>query len=142
MILFTIVGTAISTYLNVGTNVASSYQATDQLLPSSITIQRLFRSQVEPAPTPTAATGVPANAPCPPFLTGSVGTFSTTFYANIGDPNGPAKIVMGTTGPRPGAPAASSTSRFTVTQYPACPNPPASGVLAGRTSSTPAFPSR
>jgi Prokaryotic N-terminal methylation motif len=142
MILLTMVGTAISTYLNVGTNVVSSYQATDQLLPSSITIQRLFRSQVEPAPTPTAATGCAvANAPCPPFLTGSVGTFSTTFYANIGDPNGPAKIVMGTTGPPTRCAGCKFySSVFTVTQYPACPNPPASGVLAGCTSSTPACP--
>jgi hypothetical protein len=142
MILLTMVGTAISTYLNVGTNVVSSYQATDQLLPSSITIQRLFRSQVEPAPTPTTTTSCSAaNAPCPPFLTGSVGTFSTTFYANIGDPNGPAKIVMGTTGaPTRCAGCKFYSTVFTVTQYPACPNPPASGVLAGCTSSTPACP--
>jgi hypothetical protein len=142
MILLTMVGTAISTYLSVGTNVVSSYQATDQLLPSSITIQRLIRSQVEPAPTPTTATScAAANAPCPPFLTGSVGTYSTTFYANIGDPNGPAKIVMGTTGaPTKCAGCKFYSTIFQVTQYPACPNPPASNVLAGCTSSTPACP--
>jgi len=142
MILLTIVGTAISTYLNVGTNVVSSYQATDQLLPSSIIVQRLIRSQVEPAPTPTATTScAAANTPCPPFLTGSVGTHSTTFYANIGDANGPAKIVMATTGaPTKCAGCKFYSTVFTVTQYPACPNPPASGVLAGCTSSTPACP--
>jgi len=142
MILLTVVGTAISTYLSVGTNVVSSYQATDQLLPSSITVQRLIRSQVEPAPTPTTATGCAvANAPCPPFLTGSVGIYSTTFYANIGDPNGPAKIVMGTTSaPTKCAGCKFYSTIFRVTQYPACPNPPASGVLAGCTSATPACP--
>ena len=39
-VLITLVATAVSTYLNVGTNVISSYSATQQLLPSSITIQR------------------------------------------------------------------------------------------------------
>ena len=58
-ILITLVATAVTTYLNVGTNVISSYSATQQLLPSSITIQRLIRSEVEPAPTPTAGASIP-----------------------------------------------------------------------------------
>ena len=101
----------------------SSYSATDQLLPSSAIIQRLIRSEVEPAPTPasssTTSTCAPAvNVPCPPFVTGSTGTYSTAFYANVGDSNGPAKIVMAE-----GTPTKSGnfyTSVFTVTQYRAC----------------------
>ncbi len=78
LVLMTIAGTAITTYLSAGNTVISSYSATDELLPSSIVIQRLIRSEVEPAPTP--ATGVPV----PAFLPGSLGTYSTTFYANVG----------------------------------------------------------
>ena len=137
--LLTLVGTTLTTYVNAGTNVISSYQATDQLLPSSIIIQRLIRSEVEPAPS-VANTCSGANIPCPPFLTGSVGTYSTTFYANIGDPNGPGMIVMSNSTPTKCAGCKFYSSTFTVTQYPACPNPPANNVLAGCTSSTPACP--
>ena len=141
IVLLTLVGTTLSTYVNAGTNVISSYQATDQLLPSSMIIQRLIRSEVEPAPTPTATTNCAvASTPCPPFLTGSVGTYSTTFYANIGDPDGPAKIVMADSTPVKCAGCKFYSSVFTVTQFPACPNPPANNVLAGCTTSTPACP--
>ncbi len=123
MVLLTMVGTALSTYINAGTTVISSYSATDQLLPGSATIQRLIRSQVEPATTPatsstTNACATAVNVPCPPFLNGSIGTFSTIFYANVGDTNGPAKIVMAE-----GTPTKTGkfySSIFTVTQYRAC----------------------
>jgi hypothetical protein len=139
IVLMTIVGTALTTYLNVGTNVVSSYNATDQLLPSSITLQRLIRSEVEPAPTPS-----PTSTPVPPFITGSVGTFSTTFYANIGDPNGPGKIVISSTAPVLCSGCKFKTSQFAVTQYVACPatsppaaSPPPGGYPAGCSSGAP-----
>ena len=73
IVLLTLVGTTLSTYVNAGTTVTSTYAATDQILPSSIIIQRLLRSQVEPAPTLTTtvagACGA-ANVPCPAFLAG------------------------------------------------------------------------
>ncbi len=139
IVLLTLVGTTLTTYVSAGTNVVSSYQATDQLLPSSMIIQRLIRSEVEPAPA-VANTCSGANIPCPPFLTGSVGTYSTTFFANVGDANGPAKIVMANSTPTKCAGCKFYSSTFTVTQYPACPNPPANNVLPGCTTSTPACP--
>ena len=102
-----VVATALTTYLTVSNTVIASYNTNDQILPTSIIIQRLIRSEVEPAPTPTASGQINAsqcpvlNAPCPPFVLGSVGTTSTTFYANVGTLTvagtqhpGPAKIVM------------------------------------------------
>ena len=136
-ILITLVATAVSTYLNVGTNVISSYSATQQLLPSSITIQRLIRSEVEPAPTPTAT-----SIPVPAFVLGTVGTYSTTFYTNTGGynaatgPYGPAKIVMSSTTPAKCAGCSFYTSQFTVIQYPACPFPVGSAVGCTGTTQT------
>jgi hypothetical protein len=136
-ILLALVATSLSTYLTAGNTVLSSYNAIDSLLPTSVTIQRLVRSEVEPAPTPVLATQVASpmcpllNAPCPPFVvaTGSTpaSTASTaTFYANVGAVrnssgalanNGPAKIVMSASTPGPsGCTARTCTSDFTVTQ--------------------------
>ena len=121
IVLLTIVATSITTYLSAGTSVISSYSATDQLLPSSITIQRLIRSEVEPGPTSTTRTVSTAcptlSAPCPSFLTGSVGATSTTFFANIGDSNGPAKIVMSSSAPAKCTNCKFFASVFTVYQY-------------------------
>jgi hypothetical protein len=126
IILLILVATALTTYLNIGTNVVSSYNATGQLLPSSIIIQRLIRSEVEPAPTPSST-----SVPVPAFVLGSVGTVSTTFYANIGDPNGPAEIVMSSTAPTKCAGCTFYTSQFKVYQYVACPQTPAASLPAG-----------
>jgi len=138
-ILITLVATAVSTYLNVGTNVISSYSATQQLLPSSTTIQRLIRSEVEPAPTPSST-----NVPVPAFALGTVGTFSTTFYANVGaynaatGPYGPAKVVMSSTAPYKCPGCSFYSSVFTVYQYPACPFPIGTAVgCAGTTQTCP-----
>lgn len=126
IVLFTISANVLTTYLNLGTSVTSSYSATDQLLPGSIIMQRLLRSQVEPAPTLTSTvTGVPAgycanptaNVPCPAFPPSTVGVYSTTFYANIGDVNGPAKIVMAETTPTKCSGCKFPSATFTVTQY-------------------------
>jgi hypothetical protein len=94
---------------------------------------------VEPAPS-VANSCSGASIPCPPFQVGSVGTSSNIFYANIGDPNGPAKIVMANSTPTKASGSKFYSSVFTVTQYQACPNPPANNVLAGCTSTTPACP--
>jgi type II secretory pathway pseudopilin PulG len=124
VLLTAVLATALTTYLQAGTTVISTYNSTDQLLPSSIVIQRLIRSEVEPAPTPTTSMGATAcaavSAPCPPFLTGnSIGTYSTTFFANVGDANGPAKIVMSEATPTCTG-CKFYTSVFTVDQYAAC----------------------
>jgi hypothetical protein len=127
----TVVGTALTTYLSAGSAVVSSEGAIDNLLPSSVIVQRLIRSEVEPAPTPTAAAQVSSpvcptlNAPCPAFVLGTSSpvssAYATTFYANVGAINGvnygPAKIVMATSTPAPaGCVPAKCTSQFTVTQ--------------------------
>jgi hypothetical protein len=126
VVLLTVVGNVLTTYLSAGTAVTSSYSAADQFLPSSMIIQRLIRSEVEPAPALAATvTGVPAgycanrslNVPCPAFVPGSVGTYSATFYANIGDPNGPAEIVMTESPPTQCAGCKFPSAQFTVTQY-------------------------
>ncbi|MGP0108193.1 MAG: type II secretion system protein [Acidimicrobiales bacterium] len=129
LVLFTVVGTAINAYMSVSNNVIASYNTNDQILPTSIVIQRLIRSEVEPAPVPTASNQVSApqcpvlNAPCPPFVLGSVGTTSATFYANVGILTvsgvarpGPAKIVMSESTPTKCGTCAFYTSQFTVTE--------------------------
>ena len=127
MILFTISGTVLTTYLTAGNTVISKYSSTDQFLPSQVIIARLLRSQVEPAPTPstgTTACSSAANVPCPAFLTASVGTYSMTFYANVGGTAGqygPAKIVMAETTPQKNN--SFWTSTFMVTEYPALQSP-------------------
>jgi hypothetical protein len=121
MVLLGIVSTALTTYLTAGTTVISSYNSTDELLPGSIVMQRLVRSQVEPAPSPTTTATACAvvNQDCPPFVTGSVGTYSTTFFANVGDSNGPALIVMAEGTPTECGTCRFYSSVFTVTEYPA-----------------------
>ncbi len=129
LILFGIVATAITAYMSVSNNVIASYTTNDQILPTSIVIQRLIRSEVEPAPTPTAAGQVVSpmcpvlNAPCPAFVLGSVGTTSTKFYANVGTLTvggvarpGPAQIVMSETTPTKCSSCKFYTSQFTVTE--------------------------
>jgi hypothetical protein len=123
------VGTVITSYMSVSDKVLSSNNTNDAILPTSIIIQRLIRSEVEPAPTPTAANQVTSpmcpvlNAPCPAFVLGSQGTTSTTFYANVGTltvagvaRRGPAKIVMSATTPTECATCHYYTSIFTVTE--------------------------
>jgi prepilin-type N-terminal cleavage/methylation domain-containing protein len=96
-LLFVTVGTLVSvsldTFLNVSNVVHSSYANTQQILPVSTNIQRLIRSEVEPAP-------IRAGVPSPPFAVGAVSSISATFYANIGVAGRPAKVVaqlIGTT---------------------------------------------
>ncbi len=129
MVLFAITGTALTTYLTAGNTVIGTYNSADQYLPSQIIIARLLRSQVEPAPTPTSgstACSSAANIPCPAFLTGSVGTYSVTFYSNVGGTAGqygPAKIVMAEGTPSKCSNCSFYTSVFTVTEFPALQSP-------------------
>jgi len=125
LLLFGIMASVVTTYLSAGTAVTSSYRSTDQLLPGSIIIQRLIRSEVEPAPTLlTTVSGAcgAANVPCPPFPPSTIGSYSTTFYSNVGGTagqNGPAKIVMALSTPTKCPGCKFPTAQFTVTEYPA-----------------------
>jgi hypothetical protein len=129
LVLFGIVASAMTSYMAVSNKVIGSYNTNDEILPTSIVLQRLIRSQVEPAPIPTASNQVASpqcpvlNAPCPAFVLGSVGTTSTTFYANVGTLTvsgtarpGPAKIVMSASTPTQCGNCKYYTSAFTVTE--------------------------
>jgi prepilin-type N-terminal cleavage/methylation domain-containing protein len=97
----------VATFLDASTRVANNYVNVNQLLPVSTNLQRLIRSAV--APAPTYFTGIPTpafgsyNTTSGTLVAGTLSPTSLTFYVNIGDPNGPAKIVAsctanGTTG--------------------------------------------
>jgi|GEM_PF-1283633 prepilin-type N-terminal cleavage/methylation domain-containing protein len=98
----------VATFMDASTKITNTYANINQILPVSTNLQRLIRSAV--APGPTYFTGIPVPAFGAYSLTtgagptgGTVTPTSLTFYANIGDPNGPAKIVAsctpnGTTG--------------------------------------------
>ena len=86
LILFVMTIPIVDTLFSTIPRVNNTYINVNQLLPVSTNLQRFIRSAVEPGPT---SGGVPV----PPFVTGSVTPTSVTFYTNIGDTNGPAKIV-------------------------------------------------
>jgi hypothetical protein len=81
----------------------------NQLLPVSTNLQRFIRSAVEPGPT----TG---GVPVPAFVTGSITPTSATFYTNVGNTNGPAKIVASCTSTTPSTGLCDSGGTFTVTE--------------------------
>ena len=107
IVLVTLVLVTVSSYLSLSNQVLGSYNNTEQDVLVGSNFQKLVRAQVEPGPTPS--TGANANVPSPAFPTvagsdtgqyvGStaVGTFSTTFYANVGNSAGPAQIVASET---------------------------------------------
>jgi len=125
VILLTISLVTVQSYLSLSTQVLSSYGNSEQVVLVGTNFQKFVRNQVSPAPTPT--TGVNANVPSPPFPTvagsdtglyvGStaVGTFSTTFYANVGNAAGPAQIVAKETA-NPVVAGKFKTWTFTVTE--------------------------
>ncbi len=55
-------------------------------------------------------------------MPGAIGAYSLTFFANIGDNNGPAEIVMAETTPTKCSGCKFPTATFTVTQYQATPS--------------------
>ena len=136
LILFVIVASAVTAYLSVSTKVISSYQTRDQIVPATLVIQRLFRSEVEPAPSPTSASQVTTgsgtanqcptlNAPCPPFVLGTPTGTSVQFYANLGTLTvggtaypGPALVTMTASAPTKCSGCAFYTSTFTATEQP------------------------
>ena len=88
-----LVSLSLDTFLNVSNQVHTSYANTQQILPDSTNVQRLIRSEVEPGPTPTST-----NIPVPPFVPGAESTMSMTFYANVGVPGTPARVVASLNG--------------------------------------------
>jgi Prokaryotic N-terminal methylation motif len=111
MILFGVTLPVLNTYLSAGNQVLSTYNDDDQLVSNQNILARLIRSEVEPAP---ATSGVPT----PPFVPSSISTVGATFYANIGNSAGPAKIVMASSTPVKCSGCKYYTSDFTLTEYP------------------------
>ncbi len=74
--------------------VTNSYANENQLLPISTTFQNLIRSVVAPAPNLSSGQPVPAYGiySTTGTVTTGINTSSTTFFTNIGDPNGPAEV--------------------------------------------------
>jgi prepilin-type N-terminal cleavage/methylation domain-containing protein len=106
-VLLTMTVPILATFMDASTRVTNTYANVNQLLPVSTNLQRLIRSAV--APAPTYFTGIPVspfgsyNNTSGNLVAGTLSPTALTFYANIGDPNGPAKIVAsctpnGTTG--------------------------------------------
>jgi prepilin-type N-terminal cleavage/methylation domain-containing protein len=123
----------VATFMDASTKITNTYANINQILPVSTNLQRLIRSAV--APGPTYFTGIPVPAFGAYSLTtgagptgGTVTPTSLTFYANIGDPNGPAKIVAsctpnGTTGncAYPGTFTVTEAKAVTVSGASTCP---------------------
>ncbi len=124
MILFGLVSTALTTYLNASNQVISTSTDSVQLAPNLMILARLIRSEVEPAPVNSSS------VPTPPFLPGNgnctggtICTVGATFYANVGSAAGPAKIVMASSTPAKCSGCKYYTSIFTVTEYPVSTSP-------------------
>ena len=126
LILFAMTIPIVDTLFSTIARVNNTYTNVNQLLPVSTNLQRFLRSAVEPGPT---TSGVPV----PAFVTGSISPTSLTFYTNIGDPNGPARIVASCTSTSPSTGLCDSGGTFTVTEATArsgtCP-PTGTGVCA------------
>jgi prepilin-type N-terminal cleavage/methylation domain-containing protein len=96
----------VATFMDASTRVTNTYANVNQLIPVSTNLQRLIRSAVAPAPTSYANIPVPAFGTYSATTgagTGTITPTSLTFYTNVADSNGPAKIVAsctpnGTTG--------------------------------------------
>jgi len=109
-ILFAMTAPILVTLTNTNTYVNDTYHNENQLLPVSTNFQKLIRSVVSPAPTLTTS-----SPPVPAFgvyqqgspyglitaapLTG-INSTQVTFFTNVGNPSGPARVVaqlVGTT---------------------------------------------
>lgn len=85
-----------------------TYSGADEVLLTSLVMTRYIREAVEPAPE--SGSGVPT----PPFATAT--PCSLTFFANVGNANGPAKVVANAT------PCASTGQTFLMTVQAPDPN--------------------
>jgi len=109
LILFAMTVPIVDTLFSTIARVNNTYINVNQLLPVSTNLQRFIRSAVEPGPT---SSGVPV----PAFVTGALTPTSMTFYTNVGDANGPAKIVASCTASAPTTGVCDSNATFTVTE--------------------------
>ena len=109
LILFAMTVPIVDTLFSTIARVNNTYTNVNQLLPVSTNLQRFLRSAVSPGPT---SNGIPV----PAFVTGSISPTSVTFYTNIGNTNGPAKIVASCASSTPSTGLCNSGGTFTVTE--------------------------
>lgn len=110
----------VSTVLQASSRVNATYSNVDEQLVLSTNLQRLLRAAVAPGPSYDGA--APTNPPVTPFVPGSIGPTSVTFFANTGTADGPVKVAASCTATPSNATAcAVPTSTFTVTITPARP---------------------
>ena len=109
LILFAMTVPIVDTLFSTIARVNNTYTNVNQLLPVSTNLQRFLRSAVSPGPM---SNGVPV----PAFVTGSISPTSVTFYTNIGNTNGPAKIVASCASSAPSTGLCNSGGTFTVTE--------------------------
>ncbi|MGH9081443.1 MAG: hypothetical protein ACRDYE_15455 [Acidimicrobiales bacterium] len=103
ILLSTLVLVTMNTFTSTTASVTAQYQEYDTLLPAVATIRPLIQAEVEPGPAdangaPTPGFGVDTSGVgSNPATISGIGSFSLTFYSNIANPLGPAKIVAALT---------------------------------------------
>jgi Flp pilus assembly pilin Flp len=100
VVITTLVMISITVFTTLGTSVDAQYQEYDTALPAVTNIGPLIAAEAEPGPAdvtraPTPGFGLETSG-TPDTISG-IGNFSLTFYANVANANGPAKIVAGLT---------------------------------------------
>ncbi len=91
-IILLVTGPVVAMFFNLNNNVAETYSATNQLVLASEVLTQYLHEAVAPCPPTSTASGcstTPYSSPAPGSL---------TFYADTNNANGPAKIVITTTG--------------------------------------------
>ncbi len=110
VVVMTLTFLSLNTFISIGNTVNAQYKEYDQLVPSVAALQQLVRTEIEPGPADASGAVIPGfgvssttDATACPTVSGQpdqicgVGNFNLTFYANVGDTNGPAMIVAGET---------------------------------------------
>jgi prepilin-type N-terminal cleavage/methylation domain-containing protein len=91
-VILLITGPVVAMFFNLNNNISETYAATNQLVLSSEVLSQYLHEAVAPCPPTSTASG------CSTTPYSSPGPSSLTFYADTNNANGPAKIVITTTG--------------------------------------------
>ncbi len=100
VVLTTLVMLSMTTFTQLGGSVDAQYQEYDTILPAAANLRPLVAAEAEPGPADATGAPIPGfgvDTSGTPDTVSGIGNFSLTFYANIANANGPAKIVAGLT---------------------------------------------
>lgn len=100
VVITTLVLISMTTFLTLGTSVFAQYQEYDTILPAVSNLRPLIAAEAEPGPADVTGAPIPGfglDTSGTPDTISAIGNFSLTFYANVANANGPAKIVAGLT---------------------------------------------